>query len=185
MDLTRISISHDDIQHLRLINVNKNKKSNSPSDTDRHQRLEKLKTAPLFLAHACMAIENHGSSTSCTFPQYGLPGLQVHEDPHTVDHRKLMYANVSMPWSAFICESQGSGKSHTLSCLLENALIASSPAGNVSSPLAGMVVHHDKFTSFSGMLCEAAYLCSSNIPVRVLVSPTNYAAMKEAYENLP
>lgn len=186
MDLTRISISHDAIQHLRLINVNKDQEKNSPSDTDRDHRLEKLKTAPLFSGHVCMAIENHGSSTSCRFPQYGLLGLQVHDDSHTIDHRKLMYANVSMPWSAFICGSQGSGKSHTLSCLLENALIVSSPAGNVSAPLAGMVVHYDKFTSFSGtQLCEAAYLCSSNIPVRILVSPTNYAAMKKAYENLP
>lgn len=97
-----------------------------------------------------------------------------------------MYANVSAPWSAFICGSQGSGKSHTLSCLLENALIAPSPAGSLSSPLAGLVLHYDKFTAFSStQLCEAAYLCSSGIPVRVFVSPTNFYAMKEAYEKLP
>lgn len=48
-----------------------------------------------------------------------------------------------------------------------------------------MVFHYDKFTGFSStQLCEAAYLCSSKIPVRVLVSPTNFLSMKNAYTNL-
>jgi hypothetical protein len=46
-------------------------------------------------------------------------------------------------------------------------------------------MHYDKFTAFSStQLCEAAYLYSSGIPVRVLVSPTNYLAMKKAYTEL-
>ena len=46
--------------------------------------------------------------------------------------------------------------------------------------------HWDRFTSYAnGQVCEAAYLYSSGIPVRVLVSPTNYWRMKEVYENLP
>lgn len=110
----------------------------------------------------------------------------MHSNQSQVDRGNLVYANISAPWSTFICGSQGSGKSHTLSCLLENALVASSPAGQLSSPLAGLVLHYDKFTAYgSTQLCEAAYLCSSGIPVRVLVSPTNYIAMKKAYENLP
>lgn len=36
-----------------------------------------------------------------------------------------VYMNVATPLSAFICGSQGSGKSHTLSCFLENYLIKS------------------------------------------------------------
>jgi hypothetical protein len=46
-------------------------------------------------------------------------------------------------------------------------------------------MYYDKFTAFSStQLCEAAYLYSSGIPVRVLVSPTNYLAMKTAYNML-
>lgn len=171
---------------------------------------EELSTAPLFSALAQEVLEdqyqhesndpesdtdsdntdassNH-SIVHYVFPQYGLLGLRTQDDDSRSqnDQHNLIYANVTAPWSSFICGSQGSGKSHTLSCLLENALIASSPAGQLSSPLAGLVLHYDKFTAYgSTQLCEAAYLCSSGIPVRVLVSPTNYIAMKEAYENMP
>jgi len=49
-----------------------------------------------------------------------------------------------------------------------------------------MVFHYDTFTSYgSNQVCEAAYICSSGIPVKVLVSPTNYWRMKDTYENLP
>ncbi|KAE8312120.1 hypothetical protein BDV41DRAFT_539835 [Aspergillus transmontanensis] len=48
-----------------------------------------------------------------------------------------LYLNVSHPFSTFICGSQGSGKSHTLSCILENCLIPSR-AGRVPSPLTGL-----------------------------------------------
>jgi hypothetical protein len=69
--------------------------------------------------------------------------------------------------------------------MLENALIPS-VLGALPNPLASIVFHYDKFTSFgSKQVCEAAYLCSSGIPVRVLVSPTNFWNMKMAYENLP
>ncbi|KAJ5111113.1 hypothetical protein N7532_001648 [Penicillium argentinense] len=81
-----------------------------------------------------------------------------------------------------ICGSQGSGKSHTLSCILENSLIKSLPVGKLTSPLAGLVFHYDKFTGFtSTQLCEAAYLCSAKILVRILVSPTNFVTMKDLY----
>lgn len=98
----------------------------------------------------------------------------------------LMYTNVNAPWSTFICGSQGSGKSHTMSCLLENMLVQPLPIGRVPAPLTALVLHYDRFTGVeTGQLCEAAYLCSSGVPVRVLVSPTNYRHMKELYENLP
>lgn len=156
---------------------------------------EELSTAPLFSALAQQVVESqyqneneneNDNENKKVYSQYGLLGLRTKDGHSQVNHHNLIYANVAAPWSSFICGSQGSGKSHTLSCLLENALIKSSPAGRLSSPLAGMVLYYDKFTTFgSTQLCEAAYLCSSGIPVRVLVSPTNYFAMKEAYENLP
>lgn len=105
-------------------------------------------------------------------------------DPVAPEDKRL-FVNMNAPWSAFICGSQGSGKSHTLSCMLENALIASR-MGKLPHPLAGIVFHYDKFTGFSStQICEAAYLASSGIPVKVLVSPSNRWRMQQAYENLP
>ena len=96
-----------------------------------------------------------------------------------------LFVNMNAPWSAFICGSQGSGKSHTLSCMLENGLVRSR-LGKIPYPLAGMVFHYDKFTGFSStQVCEAAYLSSCGIPVKVLVSSSNLWRMQRAYENLP
>ncbi|KAJ5835718.1 hypothetical protein N7447_001744 [Penicillium robsamsonii] len=173
-------------EHMRLVKAD--------TDASRYEttRLEEeLITAPLFSLSACETLDNDRLNSEetpngdRTYPQYGLLGLRNRATGNAPTQDDLVYANVSAPWSAFICGSQGSGKSHTMSCLLENSLIASSPAGKLSSPLAGLVIHYDKFTAFSStQLCEAAYLHSSDIPVRVLVSPTNYLAMKKAYEAL-
>ena len=131
-----------------------------------------------------------------TFRQYGLFGEQLPGDtakldlldfnevkkPVITDDR--VFLNVSSPWSAFLCGSQGSGKSHAVASMLENCLIPSG-LGELPHPLAAMVFHWDRFTSYgSNQICEAAYLCSAGIPVKVLVSPTNYWKMKQAYENL-
>ncbi|KAI8962688.1 hypothetical protein F5Y11DRAFT_321843 [Daldinia sp. FL1419] len=120
-------------------------------------------------------------------PQYGLIGIQQDStDAGTTREDHLVLANMNVPWSAFICGSQGAGKSHTLSCLLENALISNNAAGHLPYPLAGMVMHYDKYTSYtSTQICEAVYLCSSGIPVTVLVSPSNLWAMKNLYGSLP
>ena len=96
-----------------------------------------------------------------------------------------LFLNINAPWSTFICGSQGSGKSHTLSCMLESAL-QPSRLGPLAVPLAGMVFHYDKFTGFSSsQICEAAFLCSTGIPVKVLVSPSSFHRMRRVYENLP
>ncbi|KAL9120238.1 MAG: hypothetical protein Q9187_003204, partial [Circinaria calcarea] len=166
---------------------------------------QELITTPLFSG---AVLSNSSSSLqtnkAITFPQYGLlaeryPDYQSRStdlildmDEHdgnsvtpagSIDPR--LFLNVNTPWSAFICGSQGSGKSHTLSCMLENCLIPSK-LGKLPNPLAAIVFHYDRFTSYSSsQVCEAAYLCSSGIPVRVLVSPTNFWRMKENYLNLP
>lgn len=120
-------------------------------------------------------------------PQYGLIGVrQEPGDSSASAEDRLVLANMNMPWSAFICGSQGAGKSHTLSCLLENALVANNAAGKLTHPLAGMVLHYDNYASYSSaQICEQAYICSSGIPVTVLVSPSNIWSMKRLYENLP
>lgn len=93
---------------------------------------------------------------------------------------------MNAPWSVFICGSQGAGKSHTFSCLLENALLSPNAAGVLPDPLTGVVFHYDRFTSHSSaQLCEAAYLCSVSVPVQVLVSPTSIHALQNLYRNLP
>lgn len=161
---------------------------NQASTSNAGPRLpEEVATAPVFSLAAQSFLNNQSQESGIgqAFPQYGLLGYRVADPSVGPAQSDLLYTNVSAPWSTFICGSQGSGKSHTLSCILENSLIANSAVGKLTSPLAGLVLHYDKFTSFSSsQLCEAAYLCSSGIPVRILVSPTNYHVMKEAYQGL-
>lgn len=164
---------------------------------------QELRTTPLFSSAVqdLVGVQNLRNTVNRPldeFPQYGLlaADIEVYEefmkmyragklDEHPGLEDGRIHLNVNAPWSAFICGSQGSGKSHTLSCMLENSLLPSI-LGKLPNPLAGIVFHYDPFTSHSsGQICEAAYLCSSGIPVRILVSPTNFWCMKEAYENLP
>ncbi|PZD22682.1 DUF3435 multi-domain protein, partial [Pyrenophora tritici-repentis] len=83
--------------------------------------------------------------------------------------RTPVLLNTDSPWSAFLCGSQGSGKSHTLSCMLENCLLTDETilprVGLNPHPLAGLVFHYDRCQG-SGV-CEAAYLCTS-VPTTVL-----------------
>lgn len=165
---------------------------------DDEEEVRELASTPLFTSKVRSAIKERGAGTERLleppnpFPQYGLLGLrQGTYSPEGYmpasfrNEDNLVYANMNAPWSAFICGSQGGGKSHTLSCLLENALLPS-PAITLPNPLAGLVFHYDKFTSTTTtQLCEAAYLCSSGLPVRVLVSPSNYHNMARLYSDLP
>lgn len=131
----------------------------------------------------------HGASCTCQgrppeLAQFGLlagiksllntgtPTQEPENQDMEEDPRLLL--NVSIPSSTFICGSQGSGKSHTLSCMLENCLIPSK-AANLPSPLTGIVFHYDTFISDDmGTPCEVAYLSSLlGDRVRVLCSPTN------------
>ncbi|TID22995.1 Mannosyl-oligosaccharide alpha-1-2-mannosidase [Venturia nashicola] len=169
------------------------------SSSTNNAREEETRTAPIFSSHVQAAIANGSvristpAQRNSVFPQYGLLGMRLktigmHEvtDPVPEPQQNLIYTNTNAPWSAFICGSQGGGKSHTLSCLLENALLSTSPAAVLPNPLAGLVFHYDNFTSHSSsQLCEAAYLCSKGVPVRVLVSPSNVWAMEKIYHNLP
>jgi hypothetical protein len=95
---------------------------------------------------------------------------------------KPILLNTNSPWSVFLCGSQGSGKSHTLSCMLENCLMNDNRIGNLPNPLAGLVFHYD--SSQSSGVCEAASLCS-DISTTVLVPPSNYENMKKMYMELP
>ncbi|PHH86472.1 hypothetical protein CDD83_10202 [Cordyceps sp. RAO-2017] len=140
------------------------------------------------------SVRQYGGSLPCnSFAQYGLLGAnankmsQIPTDslvPAKDDPR--IYYNISTPSSVFICGSQGSGKSHTLSCLLENCLLASE-ANVLPHALTGVVFHYDMFISDTGgSPCEAAYLAShQGVKVRVLCPPTNVGQIKRAYSCFP
>lgn len=173
---------------------------------------EEIRTTPLFSAEVLARVD--AMATPDVLPQYGFLGKVLHtfggHDQQKMDDLLIadsdtsgvalnaksqpsekktgdsrLFINMNAPWSAFICGYQGSGKSHTLSCMLEAAL-KPSRLGKLPCPLAGMVFHYDKFTGFSAsQICEAAYLGSTGIPVTVLVSPSNFHGMRRAYENMP
>lgn len=179
-------------KHLRFFNASDGLLSVEKSEEQHF--LEEVVTAPVFSLMAQVALcsriqsehSNQENGNELIFPQYGLLGKDLSDDQTNNDgNPNLIYSNAAAPWSAFICGSQGSGKSHTLSCLLENSLLKESLVpGRLASPLSAVVMHYDKFTSFaSTQLCEAAFLCSS-VPVRVMVSPTNALAMRDAYRNM-
>lgn len=119
--------------------------------------------------------------------QYGLlAGLKRIEHPEVMNtgdegigNDPRIFFNITSPMSTFICGSQGSGKSHTLSCLLEGCLLKSN-AGRLSNPLTAVVFHYDTFICDSGgSPCEAAFLSSHpDLSVRVLCAPTNLQTIR-------
>ena len=92
----------------------------------------------------------------------------------------------------FICSShwKGSGKSHTVSVMLENMFVTKCAAiGSLKKPLAGLVLHFGGSGS-SSLPCEAAWLSTTNMPgvappvVRVFVSRSSLKTMRALYAPL-
>ncbi|CAK1354204.1 unnamed protein product [Cercospora beticola] len=113
--------------------------------------------------------------------QYGLLGFNV-GGSESIDQCEPIMLNVNAPNSAFICGSQGSGKSYTLSAILENCLLKDTTVGSINQPVAGVVFHYDVASSSS--IAEVAHLCSLGIQVNVLVSQSNEHALRKAYERI-
>ncbi|KAJ3920775.1 hypothetical protein F5877DRAFT_89209 [Lentinula edodes] len=146
-----------------------------------------LKDAPIITRGAFLRC---GSSTSA---QYGVLGRAVachfKKDVHTFSDSRV-YLNTNAPMSALVCGVQGSGKSHTVSVILENMFISSSSIlGNLSKPLSGLVLHFGEGGAGSGP-CEAAWVGVSNHtsikapPVKVYVSKSSLNTMKGIYAPL-
>lgn len=147
---------------------------------DDNEDLDELAATPIFTQR----VLQHGSAleadgTANPFTQYGLIAGVMEGKTSTNNGAKMtandrLFFNTTAPSSLFICGSQGSGKSHTLSCLLENCLMRSD-ANVLPRPLTGIVFHYDPWVSATrGSPCEAAYLASAEeISVRVLCPPTN------------
>ncbi|RAH43519.1 uncharacterized protein BO95DRAFT_455018 [Aspergillus brunneoviolaceus CBS 621.78] len=149
---------------------------------DFHQELKEQNISPIIMTGIFRGFTKDIASL---VPQFGLlAGVQDARYPALADDPRLLF-NVTPPSSTFICGSQGSGKSHTLSCMLETCLI-SSKAGYLSNPLTGLVFHYDTFISdLMGSPCEAAFLSSNpDVEVRVLCAPTNLHAIRGAYSRL-
>ncbi|KAK8112104.1 uncharacterized protein PG998_008561 [Apiospora kogelbergensis] len=160
----------------------------APEFMNEHKLLEFLTNSPVFTTGAANWTSDFLSlepdRMSQIIPQFGLLG-NVTGSPHTLEERLLM-TNLNLPWSAFICGSQGAGKSHTLSCLVENTVITSSDAGQLPWPMSVLAMHYDNNSGYSNtQLCEVAYLCSRDVPVNVLVSPSHIWALKKLYTELP
>ncbi|KAI1440597.1 hypothetical protein F5Y02DRAFT_411359 [Annulohypoxylon stygium] len=149
--------------------------------------LDEIITAPLFtypVLKSAMSLVADPSETP--FAQYALLAGDADILRDTPKQESRIFYNVTTPSSMFICGSQGSGKSHSLSCMLENCLIPAPILGNLPKPLTGIVFHYDTFTSDSGGVpCEAAYLSTDpRVKVRVLCPPTNITTIKDTYKFL-
>jgi hypothetical protein len=66
------------------------------------------------------------------------------EDKHAKNN--LVYTNINALWSAFIYGSQEAKKSHTLSYILESALMSNDNLGPNMNPLISILFHYDKHT---------------------------------------
>lgn len=152
--------------------------------------LEEVLTTPLFSWSAKLLLAEAGEDShfDACFEQFALlgrerqrrvPGALSTDAAYRTDP---IFLNTNAPWSAFLCGSQGSGKSYTLACMLEGCLLPSRSLGSLSRPLQGIVFHYDAWSV--GSVCEAAYLCSAGISVNVLVSPSNYWKLKDAYQKI-
>ena len=73
---------------------------------------DEIKNAVLFSAKL---LENHDKRV---LPQYGLLGSGYTKDGSNVATDPRIFLNTNIPFSAFICGVQGSGKSHTTSCII-------------------------------------------------------------------
>ncbi|KAH7394162.1 hypothetical protein DE146DRAFT_634076 [Phaeosphaeria sp. MPI-PUGE-AT-0046c] len=141
---------------------------------------EELRIAPLIWWNVKEHLDKPGLANSA-LKQYAVLGYEPSSHSDDGKTYKPVLLNTNAPWSAFLCGSQGSGKSHTLSCMLENCLLDDPQIGKNPHPLSGLVLHYDG--SRGSGVCEAAYLCSK-IKTRVLVSASNYGNLKRKYEEM-
>ncbi|KAH7101569.1 hypothetical protein BKA62DRAFT_770583 [Auriculariales sp. MPI-PUGE-AT-0066] len=119
------------------------------------------------------------------FPSRGLLGTAG-------PNAERVYVNTNTPSSGVICGVQGSGKSHSVSCILESALLPDTRIGQLPKPLAALVCHFDE--EDNNRPCEAAHLSTPSrsftgqaaVPqITVLCSPSNITRRRQAYEALP
>lgn len=125
-------------------------------------------------------------------PQYGFLGCRTEDGIELADDK--LFQNTNVPFSTFICGVQGSGKSHTTACMLENSLISSPYLGSLQAPVSALVFSFGEFSN-GGLgfdISEATSLAEPNTTLRghrvkrvtVLTSPSN-PAIKKLYQRMP
>lgn len=125
--------------------------------------------------------------------QYGvLGGIQSISSPGSTERPEdpRLYFNTNAPFSTVVCGVQGSGKSHTVSVMLENMFIAGYPQiGSLEKALSGLVLHFGD-GGMNSRPCEAAWLGVSDAPgvkpppVRVFVAKSSLNTMQAIYRPL-
>ncbi|KAG1874594.1 hypothetical protein DFJ58DRAFT_757835 [Suillus subalutaceus] len=153
------------------------------SDVRGRSNDHELRTAPIITRDAYVAAGYREGAT-----QYGVLGsiLSIH-NKNNVPYRPVnpqLYVNTNAPFSAVVCGVQGSGKSHTVSLLLESMFIPNMRStGTLQKPLSGLVLHF-------GEGGEAAWISSSHFPgvqtpsVKVYVSRSSLNTMRAVYAPL-
>jgi hypothetical protein len=91
---------------LRLLNY-----SSAAGKHEAENSISGVKNAVLFSAGVL------GSSEQDNLPQYGLLGCADPTSSTTILDSRL-FLNTNIPFSAFVCGVQGSGKSHTTACMI-------------------------------------------------------------------
>ncbi|KAH0587287.1 hypothetical protein H2248_006090 [Termitomyces sp. 'cryptogamus'] len=147
-----------------------------------------LSTAPLITREA---YDYGGYSKSSS--QYGVLGRVVSTHQKSLCEKPddpRIYLNTNAPFSALVCGVQGSGKSHTVSVILESMMLSNCPStGLLNKALSGLVLHFGEGGP-SSLPSEAAWLAMSscldvNPPeVRVFVSQSSLNTMKTVYAPL-
>ncbi|KZP03786.1 hypothetical protein FIBSPDRAFT_879146 [Athelia psychrophila] len=146
-----------------------------------------MHTAPLLTRDAFVLAAKEDISM-----QYGVLGETLAICPNTsIQHAdRRLYLNTNTPFSAVLCGVQGSGKSHTVACMLECMFIPKySPIGSLKKPLCGLVLHLGEGGPNSRP-SEVAWLAA---PIRkglrppaikVYVSPSSLRTMRGVYAAL-
>lgn len=156
---------------------------------DRSGQEHEMATAPVFSLMAKHTVDGEDEQPVGMFqfgatiksqvpPQYGLLGFNIGSADTISDGEPIMLST-NAPNSVFICGSQGSGKSYTLSTMLESLLRPKAAPGKPGNPVAGVVFHYE--IDSSGWLAEVAHLASMGVQVDVLVSESNEHKLRKAY----
>ncbi|TKA21706.1 hypothetical protein B0A50_08788 [Salinomyces thailandicus] len=177
----------------------------STDPSARSGNTEEIRMTPLFTLSVQHAVDR-GCQPRGLFPQFGLLGktlVSVGKDandtyqasltnpsnpshPFQTPDEEPIFLNTNAPNSVFLCGSQGSGKSYTLTCLLEACLRPAPNLITLPQPLSALVFHYDaNGGGTTSTVAEAASLAAPDLPVRVLVPTSNYHALRAAYAALP
>ncbi|KAF8558824.1 hypothetical protein OG21DRAFT_1474654 [Imleria badia] len=158
------------------------------NDAQGRSKDHELRTAPIVTRDAYVAAGYRDNMT-----QYGVLGRALHifnksQAYSPTDPR--LYINTNAPFSAVVCGVQGSGKSHTVSILLESMFIPNlRPLGFLQKPLSGLVLHFGEGGP-SARPSEAAWIALSDMPavhtprVKVFVSRSSLKTMTAVYAPL-